>query len=59
MALMCEIFGMFSRFINAHMTISRNMTPNITKGQKWVREGSKVGKKTGKMKISHRKPYFL
>jgi len=58
MALMCEIFGMFTQFIHAHMTISMNMIPNITKWQKWVRKGSKVGKKTGKMKISSRKPYF-
>ena len=32
---MSAIFGLFTQFtINAHMTIYRNLTPNITKGQK-------------------------
>ena len=42
---MITIFGMFIQFIYEHMTIYRNMTPNITKGQKRVKKGSKIGKK--------------
>ena len=42
---MSTIFGMFTQFIYAHMTIYRNLTPNITKGQKRVKKGSKLGKK--------------
>ena len=38
------IFGMFTQFIYEHMTIYRNMTPNITKGQKRAKKGSKKGK---------------
>ena len=38
---MSAIFGMFTQFINVHMTIYRNFTPNITKDQK----GSKRVKK--------------
>ena len=46
---MSTIFGMFSQFtINAHMTIYRNLTPNITKGQLTVKKGFKIGKKNGK-----------
>ena len=41
---MSTIFGMFTQFIYAHMTIYRNLTPNITKGQKRVKKGSKIGK---------------
>ena len=41
---MNAIFGMFIQFINAHMTIYRNLTPNITKGQKRVKKGSKMTK---------------
>ena len=41
---MSAFFGMFTQFINAHMTIYKNLTPNITKGQKRV----KIGKKNGK-----------
>ena len=38
---MNTIFGMFTQFIYEHMTIYRNMTPNITKGQKRVKKGPK------------------
>ena len=31
---MSTIFGMFTQYIYEHMTIYRNLTPNITKGQK-------------------------
>ena len=34
-----------TQFIYAHMIIYRNSTPNITKGQKRVKKGSKIGKK--------------
>ena len=39
------IFGMYTQFIYAHMTIYRNLTQNITKGQKRVKKGSKIGPK--------------
>ena len=42
---MSAIFGMFTQFINAHMTIYRNLTPIITKGQKKGQKGSKGSKK--------------
>ena len=42
---MSTIFGMFTQFIYAHMTIYRNLTPNITKVQKRVKKGSKIGQK--------------
>ena len=42
---MSSIFGIFTQIIYAHMSIYRNLTPNITKGQKWVKKGSKIGKK--------------
>ena len=48
---MSAIFGMFTQFINVHMTIYRNLTPNISKGQKRVKKGSKrvkKGQKRGK-----------
>ena len=55
---MSAIFGMFTQFINVHMTIYRNLTPNISKGQKRVNKGSKKGpkliKKKGKFKNAHR-----
>ena len=35
------IFGMFTQFINVHMSIYRNLTPNTTKGQKRVKKGPK------------------
>ena len=41
---MSAIFGMFTQFIYAHMTIYRNLTPNITKGQKMVKKGPKYYK---------------
>ena len=44
MARMSVIFGMFTQFLHAHMTIYRNLTPNITKGPKSVKKGSKRGK---------------
>ena len=42
---MSVIFGMYTQFIYAHKTIYRNLTPNITKGQKSVKKGSKIGQK--------------
>ena len=36
---MSKIFGMFTQFIYAHMSIYRNLTPYITKGQKRVKKG--------------------
>ena len=42
---MSSIFDIFTQIIYAHMSIYRNLTPNITKGQKWVKKGSKMGKK--------------
>ena len=50
---MSAIFGMFTQFINAHMTIYRNLTPNITKGQKRVKKGPKQVKKKFKIKNAH------
>ena len=49
---MSAIFGMFTQFIYVHMTIIRNLTPNITKGLKIVKKWSKRGKK-GKIKYAH------
>ena len=43
---MSAIFGMFTQFIYAHMSIYRNLNPNITKGQKGVKKGPKQVKKT-------------
>ena len=46
----------FAQFIYVHMTIYRNLTPNITKGQKGskrVKKGSKIGKKIVKIKNTH------
>ena len=45
---MSSILYIFTQFIYAHMTSYRNLTPNITKGQKRVKKGSKKGKKNGK-----------
>jgi len=42
---MSAIFGMFTQFIYAYMTIYRNMTPNINKGQK---KGKKYPKEVKK-----------
>ena len=38
---MSVIFGMYTQIIYAHMTIYRNLNPNITKGQKMVKKGPK------------------
>ena len=43
---MSAIFGMFTQFLHAHMTIYRNLTQNITKGQKRVKNGQKRGENT-------------
>ena len=40
---MSAMFGMFTQFLHAHMIIYRNLSPNITKGQKMVKEESKKG----------------
>ena len=45
---MSAIFSMITQFIYAHMIIYRNLTPNITKGQKRVKKGQKKVKKNGK-----------
>ena len=45
---MSVIFGMYTQFIYAHMTIYRNLTPNTTKGRKRVKKGSKIDTKNGK-----------
>ena len=36
---MSASFGMFTEFLHAHMKIYRNLTQNITKGQKRVKKG--------------------
>ena len=43
---MSTIFGKFTHFLHAHMIIYRNLTQNITKGQKRVKKGQKRGKNT-------------
>ena len=61
MARISAIFGMFTQFLHAHMTIYRNFTPNITKGQKRVKKvkkGSKIGKKFVKFKNTHRNTIY-
>ena len=55
---MSAIFGMFTQFIYAHMTIYRNLTPNITKGQKRVKKGSKIGQKMVNIKNVHRNTIY-
>ena len=55
---MSTIFGMFTQFIYAHMTIYRNLTPNIIKGQKRVKKGSKISKKMVKIKNAHRNTIY-
>ena len=45
---MSAIFGMFTQFIYAHMTIYRNLIPNITKEQKMVKKGPKYYKQVEK-----------
>ena len=42
---MSAIFGLFTQFtINAHMTMNRNLTPNIPKGQKRDKKSPKLEK---------------
>ena len=55
---MSTIFGMFKQFIYAHMTIYRNLTPYITKGQKRVKKRSKIGQKMVKNKNAHRNTIY-
>ena len=58
---MNAIFDIFTQFINAHMTIYRNLTPNITKGQKGskrVKKGPKQVKKIVKTKNAHIIPFM-
>ena len=45
---MSVIFGMYTQFIYAHKTIYRNLTPNITKGQKMLKKGPKYSKQVKK-----------
>ena len=42
---MSTFFGLFAQFIYEHMTIYRNLTPNITKGQGRIKKGPKQVKK--------------
>ena len=49
---MSAIFGMFTQFLYAHITIYRNLTSNITKGQKRVKKGQK-GSKIGKQFVKY------
>ena len=61
MPFMSSIFSIFTQFINAHITIYRNLTPNTTKGQKRVKKGkkgSKIGKKIVKFKKNHRNAIY-
>ena len=55
---MNAIFGMFTQFIYEHMTIYRNLTPNIIKVQKMVKKGSKIGKIMVKIKNTHRNTIY-
>ena len=55
---MSAIFYMFTQFIYVHLTIYRNQTPNITKGQKKVKKGPKQVKKMVKIKNAHRNTIF-
>ena len=50
---MSAIFGMYTKFIYAHLTNYRNLTLNITKDQKRVKKGSKIGQKIVKIKNAH------
>ena len=43
---MSTIFWQVYTFLDAHMIIYRNLTQNITKGQKRVKKGQKRGKNT-------------
>ena len=55
---MSTIFGMFTQFIYVHMTIYRNLTLNITKGQKSIKKGFKIGQKMVKIKNAHRNTIY-
>ena len=57
-SIMSAFFCMFAQFIYVHLTIYRNLTPNITKGQKSVKKGSKIGKKKVKFKTAHRNTIY-
>merc|ERR1711874_67419 len=57
-ARMSAIFGMFTQFLHAYITIYRNLTPNITKGQKRVKKGPKMIKKIVKFKNAHRNTIY-
>ena len=56
--IMSVIFGIFTQFIYAHMTIYWNFSPNITKGQIKVKKGSKIGKKMVKIKNTLRNTIY-
>ena len=58
MPFMSSIFSIFTQYINAHITIYRNLTPNITKGQKKGKKGSKLGKKWYKLKMLIEIPFM-
>ena len=58
MVFMSAIFGMFAQFINVHMVIYRNLTPNLTKGQKRVKNCPEC-QKTVKIKNNHRNNFFF
>jgi len=53
----CNFWHIY-KFIYTHMIIYRNLTPNITKGQKTGQKGSKIGKKMAKIIIAHRNTIF-
>ena len=55
---MSLILCLFTQFIYVHITIYRNLTPNITKGQKRVKKGSKIGQKMVKIKNAHRNTIY-
>ena len=55
---MSTIFGIFTQFIYAHMSIYRNLTPNITKGQKRVKKSPKQVKKWYKLKMPAEIPFM-
>ena len=51
-------FGMFTQFIYEHITIYRNLTPNIPKGQRRVKKGSKIGEKMANLKNAYRNTIY-
>ena len=55
---MSSILCIFTQFIYALMKIYRNLTPNITKGQKMVKKGSKKCNKMLKIKNAHRNTIY-